>query len=104
MDKKNKTLAISVVLVGIGAYLVVNWIKKHKKSEPSGAINPITGSLKLVDRDKMLSKGSKGSEVALLQNKLGNLFIDGIFGDKTEARLKQVKGVTQITLSSYDKK
>ncbi|WP_347066022.1 hypothetical protein [Flavobacterium sp. WV_118_3] len=35
----------------------------------------------------------------LKQQRLGGLAVDGIFGPKTEARLKAVKGVTQITLA-----
>jgi hypothetical protein len=37
-----------------------------------------------------------------LQKKLGNLTVDGDFGPKTEARLKEVKCVTEIKLKDYD--
>jgi hypothetical protein len=39
----------------------------------------------------------------LLQKELGNLAVDGIFGVKTQARLKELKGVSLITLNQLNK-
>ena len=41
----------------------------------------------------------RGLEVGLLQKKLGGLVVDGVFGQKTEDKLMQVKGVKEITLN-----
>ena len=53
------------------------------------------------NNDLKLSKGMRGLEVGLLQKKLGGLVVDGIFGQKTEDKLMQVKGVKEITLNNF---
>ena len=104
MTKNNKYVAVSFVIISVGAYMVYKWFKNRKENPNAGLSPVVSEGLKIIDRDKVLSKGSKGSEVALLQNKLGGLLIDGNFGEKTEAKLLQVKGVKKITLNQYDKK
>lgn len=44
----------------------------------------------------LLKRGSKGEDVALLQQMLGNLEIDGIFGKKTEAAVKAFQAANDL--------
>lgn len=44
-----------------------------------------------------IKKGSKGECVIILQKKLGGLTADGVFGDKTEAAVKQFQKFNDIT-------
>ena len=44
----------------------------------------------------LLKRGSKGEEVKLLQEKLGNLDVDGIFGRKTEAAVKAFQAANDL--------
>lgn len=99
MQKNHKYLLLAAGFVVVGILLVDKWL--HSLPKP---VNPDFAQEKpqIADRNKKLSKGSRGLEVGLLQNKLGGLMIDGIFGDKTEARLKEVKGVTSISLGEFD--
>lgn len=71
---------------------------------PTKATNPFVKTpLKtvIVDVNLTLNKGSKGTEVKALQNKL-KIKSDGIFGDITEKSLFQKKGVRSITLAKFD--
>lgn len=103
MDKNQKILLVSVGLIGLGLY----FFYKQSKQEPVPAEKEkqggeSTGQTTKSDYDKMLKKGSKGVEVGILQRALKQLKDDEDFGDLTEARLKQVTGLTQITLNQYD--
>ena len=99
LDKKKKVILVSVGVILLGAYLINKWLKNMPK-----ATNPDLPPVKtgLADNNKPLFLGSKGLEVGLLQKKLGNLVVDGVFGVKTQARLKEVKGVDQITLNELN--
>jgi hypothetical protein len=102
MDKNQKILLVSVGLIGLGLY----FFYKQSKQEPVTAEDEkggeSTGQTTKSDYDKMLKKGSKGVEVGILQRALKQLKDDEDFGDLTEARLKQVTGLTQITLNQYN--
>ena len=68
-----------------------------------------------LDGEKVLSRGSRGAEVAELQRLLkadgaGDILgstgpagdgVDGVFGPKTESALQQVRGVVEVTLNAY---
>ncbi len=73
------------------------WIYSKSKTQ-SNANDTVSPGTQL-DYNKVLKSGVRGIEVSELQQRLGGLAVDGIFGPKTEARLKAVKGVTQITLA-----
>jgi peptidoglycan hydrolase-like protein with peptidoglycan-binding domain len=94
MNEKIKKYA----LIGGGVLVVLYIINKLLNSSPKPPSPMEVEPNALIDEDKVLSKGSLGIEVEKLQEKLGNLVVDGIFGVKTEARLKAVKGVDKITL------
>lgn len=102
MDKNQKILLVSVGLIGLGLY----FFYKQSKQEPVPAEEEKqqVGESQTTksDYDKMLKKGSKGVEVGILQRALKQLKDDEDFGDLTEARLKQVTGLTQITLNQYN--
>lgn len=106
MNKKAQYIVIASGLVIGGVYLITKWL--HNLPKPKNPVfeNDTTtkAPIKLADKDKVLSKGSKGLEVGLLQNKMGGVVIDGIFGDKTEKRLMDLKGVSKISLNEFDKK
>lgn len=96
----------SVALIGIG-YLywkkkqdekqveeIPNYIPEETPSTTAKAIN--TG----LDRNKLLSKGSKGAEVRELQRLL-NVKVDGDFGNITLTALQKAKGISQISLNQF---
>ncbi len=91
LDSTPKKLVVAGALVVIGAILIGKWLKSLPKP-----VNPDLPAE--ANNDLKLSKGMRGLEVGLLQKKLGGLVVDGIFGQKTEDKLVQVKGVKEITL------
>ena len=91
LDSTPKKLVVAGALVVIGAILIGKWL--HSLPKP---VNPDLPAE--ANNDLKLSKGMRGLEVGLLQKKLGGLVVDGIFGQKTEDKLMQVKGVKEITL------
>jgi hypothetical protein len=54
------------------------------------------------DWNKILKKGSKGTEVEVLQKALRQLDVDGDFGSGTEKRLIAVTGLNQISINQYN--
>lgn len=79
--------------------------KQSDSSTQNGSNNTNNSSTTpaALNLDLILKKGMYNSpEVSELQRKLGGLTVDGDFGPKTEARLKEVKCVTQIKLKDYD--
>ena len=91
LDSKPKQLIVAGALVVIGYLMIGKWL--HSLPKP---VNPDLPAE--ANNDLKLSKGMRGLEVGLLQKKLGGLVVDGIFGQKTEDKLMQVKGVKEITL------
>jgi hypothetical protein len=91
LDSTPKKLVVAGALVVIGAILIGKWL--HSLPKP---VNPDLPAE--ANNDLKLSKGMRGLEVGLLQKQLGGLVVDGIFGQKTEDKLMQVKGVKEITL------
>jgi hypothetical protein len=59
-------------------------------------------SVGLIGLDKVLKRGSKGIEVEILQKALRQLDVDGDFGGLTEARLKNVMGISQTSINQYN--
>jgi hypothetical protein len=96
LDKKKKIILVSVGIVLLGVIIINKWLKNLPKAT-NPDLPPVIGAV--ADKNKVLKLGSKGLEVGLLQKALGSLQVDGIFGAKTEARLKDVKGVSEITLN-----
>jgi len=92
LDSTPKKLVVAGALVVIGVWMVGKWL--HSLPKPVNPDLPAEGNNAL-----KLSKGMRGLEVGLLQKKLGGLVVDGIFGQKTEDKLMQVKGVKEITLN-----
>jgi hypothetical protein len=97
---KKNGLKIVAALIGVaGAYFIYRYIKGNKKSssEPikkGGFVIDVPPPEKIsevqfnVGTDKFpLGKGSRGSNVVLLQQALTKLSTDGIFGNLTEAAL-----------------
>lgn len=54
-----------------------------------------------LDYNLLLTKGVNAPEVKKLQEWLGGISVDGMFGPQTENRLFERKGVKQTTLSQY---
>jgi hypothetical protein len=115
VSKENKIL-IGVTVIGVGALGFLYWRKKQNESldnatddvpestEPSPQTtnpNPQTGAS--LDRNLVLTKGSKGLEVRELQRLLG-VPIDGDFGAITLAALLVRKGVNKISINAFSKK
>jgi len=88
MKNKSTIFYLSSALIVIGAYFVFKHYQQKSK---------VLGDD--LDYTLVLEKGSRGKEVEELQKKLGNLVVDGIFGSKTEARLKEVYQVDKTRLS-----
>jgi hypothetical protein len=99
MDTKKKALLVSGLLIVVGGY----YIYKNMYSKPIVADEVAPDSIIQLDTFKVLSKGSTGLEVKSLQKALkGGLKVDGIFGDKTEERLKKILGKTSISIKEYN--
>lgn len=104
MDARTKKYLIyggAIVLAFIGYGMVMRRLNK-----------PTEEQMAMLDKDMVLEKGSKGSEVAELQRRLKEDFgkylgetgvdkdgIDGDFGTLTENALFESKGVRKITLN-----
>ncbi len=115
VSDENKVL-IGVTVIGVGALGFLYWKKKQNEAlssttdnvpeyaEPSPLTtnpNPQTGAS--LNRNLLLTKGSKGLEVRELQRLLG-VPIDGDFGSVTLAALLAQKGVTKISINAFAKK
>jgi hypothetical protein len=108
----NKKLIIIGVLglAGFGYY----FYNKKKKDTPvlaDTSVDETNVSIKSTtsipqnvksDWNKILKKGSKGIEVRTLQKALKKVDVDGDFGIVTEKRLKQVTGLTEISVNQYN--
>lgn len=100
MYKNKKVLVVSALLVGLGAYYIY---KNMKMKSPIADATTDKDVETKADYDKVLSKGTLGKEVEILQKALkGGLVVDGNFGALTEKRLKAVTGKTSITLNQYN--
>lgn len=109
--KNEDKLLIGGGLLAVGTIGYLYWKKKKKEKnddlllddipEPPTVIdNPTPQTGAYLDRNKVLSKGSKGLEVRELQRLLG-VTIDGDFGANTLKALQSKKGVSSISLASY---
>lgn len=107
MIKNKNTLLIAGVILLVGGFAINKWLKSMPKPINSDAFEGL-------NLDMVLSKGSKGIEVAELQRILVNQYnaelgftgrdkdgIDGDFGTMTEKALLKVKGVKQISLKEF---
>lgn len=112
MTKEEKVItgvAVASVLT-LGTIVVIKRIKKNRELANNEVIElPETTASNtsapkpkpvVLNKNLVLKKGSKGSEVKSLQKMLG-ISADGIFGSQTEAKLMAVKGVKQISLNAY---
>lgn len=102
MDKNQKILLVSVGLIGLGLYFFYKQGKQDSVLVEEEKQQVGESQTTKQDWDKILKKGSMGVEVAVLQRALKQLKDDGDFGALTEARLKKVTGLTQITLNQYN--
>lgn len=93
---RSKVVLVSAGLVLLGVILVYKQYKASKPKEDNANGDAPT------DWNKILKIGSKGKEVTILQTALKQLKADGDFGQLTEARLKKVMGVTQVSLNGYN--
>lgn len=100
MRKNKKVLLVSALLIGLGGFYIY---KNMKMKSPIADTTTEKDVEAKADYDKVLSKGSLGKEVEILQKALkGGLVVDGNFGALTEKRLKAVTGSTSITLNQYN--
>jgi hypothetical protein len=102
MDKNQKILLVSVGLIGLGLYFFYKQSKQDSVTAEEEKQQVGESQTTKSDWDKVLKKGSIGTEVEILQRALKQLDVDGDFGALTEARLKNVTGLTQITLNQYN--
>jgi hypothetical protein len=102
MDKNQKILLVSVGLIGLGLYFFYKQSKQDSVTAEEEKQQVGESQTTKSDWDKVLKKGSIGTEVEILQRALKQLDVDGDFGALTEVRLKNVTGLTQITLNQYN--
>lgn len=92
------------VVQRVGNFLNDNyWIADHSVISPIGKILPTTLAINAPsgsDLNKILKKGSKGTEVRVLQSLL-KVTVDGDFGRNTENALYTQKGIKQIRLKDW---
>jgi hypothetical protein len=101
MKIETKVKIVSAGLILIGLYYF------YKQRNQNAQIaneqdNSVQSNIVKPDYDKVLKKGSVGEEVKILQTALKTLVPDSNFGDKTEARLKRVMGVTETSINKYN--
>ena len=107
LDAKQKKFLITGGAVVVGVYLISKWLHSLPKPLPADLQS------ETLDEEKILKKGSSGSEVAKLQRVLTKDYnadlgkaginkdgIDGDFGLLTEIALKSAKGVAEISLKN----
>jgi len=100
MDNKRKALIVSALLIGLGGFYIYKNMKMKSPEVDQADETPKSG----LDTSKVLSKGSTGLEVEILQKALkGGLVADGNFGALTEKRLKAITGQTSISIAEYNK-
>ena len=105
LDAKQKKYLLITGAVVLGVYLISKWLHSFPKPQPADLQKDV------LDKTKLLKKGSKGAEVIELQTILKKDYkaelgksgtngdgIDGDFGLLTEVALKSAKGVTEIAL------
>jgi LPXTG-motif cell wall-anchored protein len=102
VSNENKML-IGVGVVAVAGLGFLYWKKKQNEKQveemPSYLPEETTKAISTgLDRNKLLGKGTKGSEVVELQNLL-NVKADGDFGNITLKALQKAKGVSQISLN-----
>lgn len=100
MRNNQKVLFVSLGLIGLGLYYFYRQSKQV--AEIAQGQSGENGVRSIADWNKVLKKGSKGVEVSILQKALKQLVVDGDFGAKTQARLKSVVGVTEVSLNKYN--
>jgi hypothetical protein len=108
MNKKVIFIGL-IAIAGIGIYFLTK--KKRDEAglaeiqsdgnEEQGSTNSAKPTQK-PDWNKILKKGSKGTEVKVLQKALRQLDVDGDFGSGTEKRLIAVTGLNQISINQYN--
>jgi LPXTG-motif cell wall-anchored protein len=100
MNKKVVIIGL-IALAGIGLYFLTKKKKDEavlaETNEEEQSTNSATPTQKS-DWNKILKKGSKGTEVEVLQKALRQLDVDGDFGSGTEKRLIAVTGLNQISI------
>lgn len=108
MNKKVIIIGL-IAIAGIGIY----FLTKKKKDEAVLAETESDGNeeqestnsagqVQKPDWNKILKKGSKGTEVKTLQKALRQIDVDGDFGSGTEKRLIAVTGLNQISINQYN--
>jgi hypothetical protein len=102
MSNNQKVIAVSAGLIILGLYYFYKQSKQDSVTAEEEKQQIGESQTTKQDWDKILKKGSMGVEVAVLQRALKQLKDDGDFGALTEARLKNVTGLTQITLNQYN--
>jgi hypothetical protein len=102
MTNNQKILIVSVGLIGFGLYLFYKQIKQDAELVKEKESDSNTDVTTKTDWNKILRKGSTGVEVEVLQKALKQLDVDGDFGALTETRLKNVTGLTQISINQYN--
>ncbi|WP_158728636.1 peptidoglycan-binding protein [Flavobacterium sp. I-STPA6A] len=101
VSNEDKVL-IGVGVVGVLGLIYLNWKKKQDENQVEEIPNypPEETQKTELDNNKLLRKGSKGSEVRELQSLL-NVKVDGDFGKITLNALQKTKGVSQISLNQF---
>lgn len=100
IDTKVKIVSAGLILLGLYYF----YKQRNQNAQIANEqVNPVQSNIAKPDYDKVLKKGSVGEEVKILQTALKTLVTDGNFGDKTEARLKRVMGVTETSINNYNK-
>lgn len=104
MNKKVIIIGL-IAIAGIGLYFLTKKKKDeavlaetNEEEQTTNSENPTQKP----DWNKILKKGSKGTEVEVLQKALRQLDVDGDFGSGTEKRLIAVTGLNQISVNQYN--
>lgn len=109
-NMKNTNLLLGLFGVGVLTALIVTQKKDTQQADQDSQTDPtqpepvnpspVNPAPLPLNRDLVLKRGSRGSEVKELQRLLA-ISRDGVFGPVTESKLLSVKGKKEISLNEY---
>ena len=115
--KKPLIAGTILVILLLGYFFRDKWMGAFRKDAPTPNTTPTNtnnsggGSSSAINRDTILKKGDRGASVSELQSLMNEelkertptllsfLVVDGIFGDKTEARVEDFTNRSSISIN-----
>ncbi len=84
--------------ISLGALAALTAGPSASLAEASGPVSPVAGPPTTTEHSITLSEGSEGRQVELLQEALGNIKVDGVFGPETEEAVRDFQASRGVTV------